>query len=111
MSILLIIDDEVVVLEFRSVLGGSQLTLMTATSATEGLSLFQQHRLDVVLLDVDLPDLSGLETLRRLRQINAKVPVLFVTSSSTTATAIEAMALGAYDYLLKPIRAEALARL
>src|SRR5437763_9640547 len=76
---------------------------MTASSAAEGLALVQQHRPDVIILDVHLPGDTGLETLRRLREVDARSPVIFITGHSTTDTAIEAMKLGAYEYLLKPL--------
>src|SRR5262249_29677755 len=64
----------------------------------------QEHHPDVTVLDIMLPDQSGLDVFRKLREIDARSPVIFITGSSTTDTAIEAMKLGAYDYLLKPPR-------
>jgi two-component system nitrogen regulation response regulator GlnG len=58
---------------------------------------------DVLLLDVHLPDLSGLEVHQRIRQIDGRVPVIFITWAATADTAIEAMKDGAYDYLFKPL--------
>jgi DNA-binding NtrC family response regulator len=104
MPTLLIIDDEAGVLQFlRTVLAEPRLTFLTANSAAQGLELYSRHRPDAVLLDVEMPDMGGLETFRRLRQIDPKTPVIFVTGSGTTATAIEALALGAYEYILKPV--------
>ena len=58
---------------------------------------------DVVLLDLHLPDLSGLEVFQQIRRLDARIPVIFITGHGTTDTAIEAMKLGAFDYLLKPL--------
>jgi len=58
---------------------------------------------DVVLLDVRLPDMGGLEVYHRLRQIDARIPVIFVTGTSLAETAIEAMRHGAFEYLFKPL--------
>ncbi len=58
---------------------------------------------DVILLDVHLPDQSGLEVYEGIRRIDARIPVIFVTTARTADTAIEAMKLGAYDYLFKPL--------
>src|SRR5882672_7215673 len=103
MPTLLVIDDELPIHQlFRLTFEQTELRLLTAATAEEGLATFARERPDVVLLDVGLPDLGGLEAFRRLRQIDARVPVIFVTGSATTATAIEAIALGAYAYLLKP---------
>ena len=62
-----------------------------------------QHHPDVVLLDIQLPDLSGLELFQKVRQVDATIPVIFITASGSSGTAIEAMKLGAFDYLLKPL--------
>jgi two-component system nitrogen regulation response regulator GlnG len=104
MPSLLIIDDEADVLQFlRTALAQPPLALLTADSAALGLELYARHRPAAVLLDVEMPGLGGLETFRRLREIDPKTPVIFVTGSGTTATAIQAMALGAYEYVLKPV--------
>jgi two-component system nitrogen regulation response regulator GlnG len=58
---------------------------------------------DAILLDVHLPDLSGLEAYQRIRQLDARIPVIFITWAATADTAIEAMKEGAYDYLFKPL--------
>src|SRR5271157_5775629 len=74
-----------------------------ARTAEEGLGLVAAQLPDVILLDVHLPDLSGLETYQRIRQIDARIPVIFITWAATADTAIEAMKEGAYDYLFKPL--------
>jgi two-component system nitrogen regulation response regulator GlnG len=104
MPTLLIVDDEPsILLAFRRAFRGDAVTILTAETAAEGLELAGRHRPDVVILDVHLPDLSGLEALSRLRQLDARSPVIFITGRSTTETAIEAMKRGAYEYLLKPL--------
>ena len=57
----------------------------------------------MILLDLRLPDLSGLDVYRRIRQIDARIPVVFITAAPTAHYAIEAMKEGAYDYLIKPL--------
>src|SRR5262245_52953403 len=102
MAGLLIIDDDTAILDaFRYIFRDAGLTLWTAATATEGLEVARGRQPDVVLLDMHLPDLSGLDTFRRLHEMDARTPVIFVTGSATTGTAIEAMRLGAYDYLRK----------
>src|SRR5262249_2109180 len=61
-----------------------------------------------VVLDLNLPDQSGLDTFQGIRRLDARIPVIFITGHGTTETAIEAMKLGAYDYLFKPLELEAL---
>jgi nitrogen regulation protein NR(I) len=104
MPTLLVIDDDASILEaFAAVFEESAVTLLTAATAAEGLRLAAERRPDVVILDLALPDLPGLETFRRLRERDARLPVIFITGHGTTDTAIEAMRLGAFDYLLKPL--------
>jgi two-component system nitrogen regulation response regulator GlnG len=104
MPLLLVVDDESAILvAFRRAFRNTQLEVITAESAGDGLTLFEQRRPDVVVLDVQLPDLGGLELFRRIHALDARTPVIFITGKTTTDTAIEAMKLGAYDYLFKPL--------
>jgi two-component system nitrogen regulation response regulator GlnG len=106
---LLVVDDEPSILHFfRRAFRTPQVTLLTAGTAEEGLNLVRGEHPDVVILDINLPDQSGLEAFRRLREIDARIPVIFITGHGTTATAIEAMRLGAYEYLLKPLELDQL---
>jgi two-component system nitrogen regulation response regulator GlnG len=103
MPTLLIVDDEPsILLAFRRAFGGA-VEVTTAETGAEGLESARQRRPDVVILDIHLPDCSGLEMLRRLRDLDARCLVIFITGKSTTETAIEAMKLGAFEYLLKPL--------
>lgn len=103
MDTLLIIDDEPdVQYSFSRILDPSAIQLATASSGEEGLALIPKVKPDLVLMDVRMGGMSGLETLRRLRETDPKLPVIMMTAYGTTQTAIEAMKLGAYDYLLKP---------
>ncbi len=109
MATLLVVDDEPSILYFfRQAFAGPEVTLVTAATAAEGLAAVQRDRPDVVILDINLPDGSGLETFRHIHQIDAKIPVIFITGHGTMATAIEAMRLGAYEYLLKPLELDQL---
>ena len=100
---LLLIDDEAdVQYSFRRIFDSPDIEITTASSGEEGLRLIPKLKPDLVLMDVRMGGMTGLETLRRLRQTDAKTPVIMMTAYGTTQTAIEAMKLGAYDYLLKP---------
>ena len=104
MPSLLIVDDEpAILLAFRRAFRDAALELVTAGTAAEGLALARSRHPDVIVLDVNLPDGNGLDIYRQLRALDARCPVIFVTGKSTTDTAIEAMKLGAYDYLFKPV--------
>jgi two-component system nitrogen regulation response regulator GlnG len=103
MSKLLLIDDEAdVQYSFQRIFDSPEIELTTASSGEEGLKLIPKIKPDLVLMDIRMGGISGMETLRRIRQIDSKLLVILMTAYGTTQTAIEAMKLGAYDYLLKP---------
>src|SRR5438093_9002204 len=103
MDKLLLIDDEgVLQYSCRRVFDSAEIELTGVSSGEEGLKLIPKVKPDLVLMDVRMGGMNGLETLRRIRETNAKLPVIMMTAYGTTQTAIEAMKLGAYDYLLKP---------
>src|SRR5436190_5559204 len=103
MDKLLLIDDEAdVQYSFRRIFDSPEIEIATASSGEEGLKLIPKFKPDLVMMDVRMGGMGGLETLRRLRQTDAKLPVIIMTAYGTTQTAIEAMKLGAYDYVLKP---------
>jgi two-component system nitrogen regulation response regulator GlnG len=106
---LLIIDDEPnVCYTLEKVLASPKLKILTAGTAGEGLDMVRREPPDVVVLDVRLPDMSGLDAYGQIRQVDARLPVIVITAHGTTETAIEAMKLGAFDYLLKPLDLEQL---
>jgi nitrogen regulation protein NR(I) len=103
MDKVLLIDDEAdVQYSFHRIFDQPDIELTTANSGEEGLKIIPRLKPDLVIMDVRMGGINGLETLRRLRQIDAKQMVIMMTAYGTTQTAIEAMKLGAYDYLLKP---------
>ncbi|MSU34643.1 MAG: sigma-54-dependent Fis family transcriptional regulator [Pedosphaera sp.] len=103
MEKLLLIDNEAdVQYSFRRLFASAELVIHTASSGEEGLKVFAQVRPDIVVSDVRMEGMTGLETLRHLRQLDAKVPVILMTAWGTTQMAIEAMKFGAFDYILKP---------
>ncbi|HWX19934.1 MAG TPA: sigma-54 dependent transcriptional regulator [Candidatus Binatia bacterium] len=103
MSKLLLIDDEAdVQYSFQRIFHSPEIELTTASSGEEGLRLIPKIKPDLVIMDVRMGGMDGLEALRRIRQMDSKLLVILMTAYSTTQRAIEAMKLGAYDYLLKP---------
>jgi two-component system, NtrC family, response regulator AtoC len=103
MPSVLVVDDEPAIRHaFRRAFRGAA-EVREAATAAEAVAEFRRDRPDVVVLDVHLPDASGLDTFRQLRGIDARVPVVIVTGHGTTALAIEAMKEGAFEYLLKPL--------
>ena len=103
MDKLLLIDDENDVrYSFKRIFSSPDLILETAASGEEGIEVIKTFKPDLVLMDVRMGGISGLETLRLIREDDAKLPIIMMTAFGTTQTAIEAMKHGAYDYLLKP---------
>jgi DNA-binding NtrC family response regulator len=112
MANLLIIDDDPDLLpdQVSHVFPASAHRVEIAYTGAEGLERVAEVRPDVILLDLRLPDQSGLEVLKQLRQIEARIPVVLVTVDRSADSAIEAMRQGAYDYLLKPLDLQKLDR-
>lgn len=102
-TILVIDDDPLVQHWFRREFEEAAFVIVPAAAAQEGLELINSRTPDVVMLDIMLPDLSGLETYQRIHDLDPKLPVIFITAGGESETAIEAMKLGALDYLFKPL--------
>ncbi len=106
---LLVIDDEPnITFTIAETLGSDELQVLTAGTAREGIELLRRQRPDVVLCDVRLPDLSGLDAFDRMHEIDPRIPVIIMTAFAKTETAIEAMRRGAFEYLVKPMDFQAL---
>lgn len=104
MQSLLVIDDETSILKaFTRAFSDKETTVLTAKNGADGETIFVESKPDVVVIDLSLPDTTGLELYKRLREIDARVPFIFITGHGTVASAIEATKLGAYDYLFKPL--------
>lgn len=101
---LLVIDDEPSILHaFRRAFDDPQLELLTAETAAAGELIVREDVPDVVVLDLNLPDRSGLQCFDQIKKIDARIPVIFITGHGTVESAIEAIKQGAFDYLIKPL--------
>ena len=101
---LLVVDDEESVLySLEQGLQTSGLEILTADTAKRGIKKVRDHAPDAVILDVRLPDMSGLDAYSLIREIDPRLPVIIITAYAATETAIEAMKRGAFEYLLKPL--------
>ena len=106
---LLVVDDDQLILEcFRYAFPHPKYELITATNAADGLALFHAKSPDVVLSDIRLPDLSGLELFQQFHKADVRIPVILMTGQGTAGTAIQAMQAGAFEYILKPFGPETL---
>jgi DNA-binding NtrC family response regulator len=106
MAKLLVIDDEPSIhFSIAQVITDESVQVLGAETAAEGLKLAAEESPDVILLDIRLGDRSGLELFDELRHLDPRCLIIYITGHGTTDTAIEAMKLGAYDYLVKPLDA------
>ena len=98
----LIVDDEVGARESLKMILKNDYEVFSAKDAEEALLQVKVHSPDVILLDIILPDLDGLKVLERIKQNDPDMVVIMITATKTVKTAVEAMKLGAYDYVNKP---------
>ncbi|QEH37166.1 Nitrogen regulation protein NR(I) [Aquisphaera giovannonii] len=105
MAHLLLIDDdpELLARQMRRVFSRPEHEVDEARTGAEGIAKAGRDAPDVIILDLRLPDRSGLEVHDAIRRIDARIPVIFVTMARKADAAIEAMKHGAYDYLVKPV--------
>ena len=101
-TILIIDDDDQLRISFERLLKEEGYAVRTAASGEAGLRMTSEAIPDLVLLDVRLPGMSGLETFRQIHRLEQKLPVIIMTAFGTTETAIEATKMGAFDYVIKP---------
>ncbi len=101
-SVLIIDDDDQLRLSFEKLLTEEGYLVKSAMSGEIGIKLCKKEKFDLVILDMRLPGINGLKTFRFIHEIKPKLPVIMMTAYSTTATAIEAIKAGAFDYILKP---------
>ena len=101
---LLVIDDEAGIrFKIQEILSNNDVRVLTAANAADGLRLVAEESPDVVLLDIRLGAESGIDVFHQIKQLNPRTLIVFITGHGTTDTTIQAMKLGAYDYLVKPL--------
>ncbi len=102
---ILVVDDEVDVLELMCELFESRgYEPLTATNGVEALTVIREDEPDMVITDIRMPDMDGMELLKVISKNYSNIPVIMVTAHGTIETAVEAIKMGAKDYILKPLR-------
>lgn len=105
--LVLVIDDEEGIRDsLRGILEDEGYEVITSESAEEGLRIFDEQSPDLVLLDIWLPGMDGIEALKRIRDRRPSVPVIMISGHGTIELAVKAAKLGAYDFLEKPLSLE-----
>ena len=104
---ILVIDDELAIREsLRMILEYDGYECLLAPTGQEGIALVERETPDFVFLDIKMPGMDGLETLRRIRDLDEILPIVIISGHGTVSTAVEATKLGAFDFLEKPLASE-----
>ena len=106
-AVLVVDDDKSILTALRMTLEGDY-GVCTAEKGADALKLMREREPEVVLLDIGLPDTSGIDLIEQLKSIDPEVVIIMVTAVEETRMIVKALKLGAYDYLVKPIDAQAL---
>lgn len=105
----LIIDDEVTFTEVLSKrLSKRGINVRIANDGQTGVNEFSKHGADVIVLDIRMPEMDGVQTFKAIKALDPDVQVIFLTGHVDTDTAMEGLDLGAFDYCLKPIDIDSL---
>ncbi len=100
---ILIVDDETLVCDFLvETLRKKNLEVFSAQSGQQALALIKEQNFDIIITDMKMPDLTGIELLHKIKEISPQTLVIVITAYGSIENAVEAMRLGAYDYLIKP---------
>jgi len=103
---LLIVDDELGARQSLEVILEDDFQVLTAESGQEALEIVQKEPVDLVLLDIHMPEMDGLEVLRKIRERDEEIDIVIVSALNLARKAVDAIKLGAYDYITKPYEPE-----
>ncbi|MFO1798177.1 SpoIIE family protein phosphatase [Pseudomonas aeruginosa] len=102
-TLLIIDDDEVVRESLAAYLEDSSFKVLQALNGLQGLQIFESEQPDLVICDLRMPQIDGLELIRRIRQTASETPIIVLSGAGVMSDAVEALRLGAADYLIKPL--------
>lgn len=103
MRLLLVDDEERFLATTRILLEKRGVETFTTTNGSDALALLDEKPIDVVILDVKMPGMDGVEVLRRIKQKHPLVEVIMLTGHGSVESAVEGLKLGAFDYVMKPM--------
>jgi len=104
--ILVIDDEDIVRVSCQRALEPEGYEVITVKSGTEGLKLLEKESFDLVMTDLKMPDMDGIEVLQKVKERWPVIQVIIITGYQTVETAVKAIRLGAYDYIEKPFTPE-----
>ena len=102
-TLLIIDDDEVVRASLAAYLEDSGFSVLQASNGIQGLQVFEQQSPDLVICDLRMPQMSGLELIRQITERSPQMPVIVISGAGVMSDVVEALRLGAADYLIKPL--------
>lgn len=105
---ILVVDDDNMNLARTRIILGKEYDVVLADSGIQALAKVQNEKVDMVLLDIDMPGMNGIETFERMKDLATPVPVIFLTASGLEEDVVSAIKLGAANYLKKPYRPQEL---
>ena len=105
---ILVVDDDDMNLARTQIILEEDYEVVLAESGIRALSILKSQKIDLVLLDIDMPLMNGMETFERMKEFAADIPVIFLTASGEVEDVVGALLLGAADYLKKPYPPQAL---
>lgn len=109
MKKILVIDDEKIVrVSCERTLAPEGYEVTSASNANEGLELFEKNSFDLILLDIKMPDMDGIEALKAIKKARPESNVIMITGYSTVDTAVKTLKLGAINYIEKPFTPDTL---
>ncbi|MCP4606392.1 MAG: response regulator [Proteobacteria bacterium] len=103
-NVLVVDDEEDYLAILAKGLANNDLNVLRATSGSEALEIMETQQIDVVLLDVVMPGMNGIQTLSTMKKVCPKTEVIILTGLADMETVAEGMRLGAFDYLIKPVQ-------
>jgi DNA-binding NtrC family response regulator len=107
MERILVVDDEAIIREnLERLLSDENYTVTSVATGTDALKIISSSENDVILLDLNLPDLHGLDVLKKIKEFDPDLLVIVITGYASVESAVEAIKLGAYDYIKKPFKAD-----
>lgn len=107
---ILVVDDDEMNLERTKIILGKEYDVLLAESGVDALMKLKREKVDLVLLDIDMPGMNGIETFEHMKEFSFEIPVIFLTASGLETDVHSAIKLGAVNYLKKPYLPQELAR-
>lgn len=107
-NVLLVDDEEDFLIPLSKRLRKRQLNIMMVNNGQDALATIKESPVDVVVLDMKMPGINGIETLKGIKKINELIEVIMLTGHANIEVAVQGMECGAYDYLMKPMNIDEL---